>query len=383
MPALTIVEIKKQLRSLNPKIEIIGDYTGYLDHLKCKCNQCQHVWTPTWHHLKHMKTGCPRCALNKTKHTTEWIRRKLKKTSPQIEIIGEYTSNSAPLRCLCGICKTKWNSTWQRLRIGSGCPRCAVSSITLPHVKVARALAKRKIKLTNKYEGARKQLKCQCQVCNHKWVTTWASLSSGHGCPECARIRLSHLSLSSTSYVLKRIKEANSKVEMVGTYKGRAVKVECKCLKCHRIWKVRPYDLFKGSGCPWCQTSKGEELVREVIEEFTGKKFPRASPSVVPFLRGLTLDGYCPSLVSKEWPGGVAYERQGQQHYKLVNFGGNLDSTNELERRRRRDRRKRIQCWRHRVKLIRIPYWVRSETQVKSYLYKRLKSCNLIEIGAN
>lgn len=123
--------------------------------------------------------------------------------------------------------------------------------------------------------------------------------------------------------------------------------------------------------CPTCFPSclHSEEEVRRTLGKLTGLKWPRANPSEVPFLHGLHLDGYCRELKSVKFPNGTAFERQGEQHYKLVNLGGKCDSTKELTKRKRRDWRKHIQCWRHGVRLIKVPYWVKD---LESYLREKL-----------
>jgi hypothetical protein len=63
----------------------------------------------------------------------------------------------------------------------------------------------------------------------------------------------------------------------------------------------------------------------------------------------------------------VAFEYQGQQHYRTVpKFGGKVASLIEVKRR---DERKRQLCRRHGVLLIRIPYW---KTNVARFVRSKL-----------
>jgi hypothetical protein len=81
------------------------------------------------------------------------------------------------------------------------------------------------------------------------------------------------------------------------------------------------------------------------------------------------LDGYCPELKSEKFPNGTAVEQQGYQHYKPSHWNG--FSKEAFLEQKRRDMRKRVQCIRHGVLLICIPYWKKdTEGFIQDKLYK-------------
>jgi len=171
-----------------------------------------------------------------------------------------------------------------------------------------------------------------------------------------------------TSEVKARLKEINPTIETIGKYlDSNKSPLKCKCLVCKHRWTSSWGNLNQRHGCPRCSAGKSEEDVRLILEEMTGKKWPSANPTDVPFLHGLTLDGFCRELKSKKFPNGTAFERQGEQHYHL--FRWNNFNHDELLKQKRRDWRKRTQCWRHGIRLIRIPYWIKD---VKGYLKRRV-----------
>lgn len=77
----------------------------------------------------------------------------------------------------------------------------------------------------------------------------------------------------------------------------------------------------------------------------------------------MQLDGYNSSI-------GVAFEYQGEQHYKIVNPFTKTKAA--LAKLKRRDERKRSACRRHGVILIRIPYWRKYDMDV--FLVKKLQA---------
>jgi hypothetical protein len=100
--------------------------------------------------------------------------------------------------------------------------------------------------------------------------------------------------------------------------------------------------------------------LRRLLERTTGWRFPKARP-VWPKGRSrspLELDGYNEKHQ-------VAFEYQGEQHYRAKRFGQAA-----LAATRRRDERKRQLCRRHGVQLIRVPYW---KLDVEQFIRSKLE----------
>lgn len=72
-------------------------------------------------------------------------------------------------------------------------------------------------------------------------------------------------------------------------------------------FKATAYKAQK-SKCPRCKIYKGEHTTRLIFEEIYKQPFPNQRPT---WLCGLELDGYCEPL-------GIAFEFQGEQHYKYI-----------------------------------------------------------------
>lgn len=86
----------EQLKRINSKIEIIGNYTGTHDKILCRCLVCNVEWEATPHNLLH-GSGCPHCKKsNGEKKIQEYLESK------NIPFIAQYSDprcrNHAPLR---------------------------------------------------------------------------------------------------------------------------------------------------------------------------------------------------------------------------------------------------------------------------------------------
>lgn len=154
---------------------------------------------------------------------------------------------------------------------------------------------------------------------------------------------------------------------------ARFATLKLKCKACNHKWSTTWDNLRKHPNkCPKCNPhtkSASEEQAREILEHLTGWKFPRANPSDVPWLNGLTLDGF--NLKHK-----VAFEYQGPTHYQPSHWHRDGKAAEAaLAKQQRNDLRKKFQCRYHGVKLIRIPYWI---VNLEAYIRDRLVKWGLI-----
>lgn len=312
--------------------------------------------------------------------TLSMVKAKLREINPTIIILAEdYDNSHAPLACKCRMCGHKWSPMWTSLQCGRGCPKCGFTKM---RNKLGSSLANVQAKLlqinpgivikSKQYRNNYSPIVCKCQKCKHVWSSRWRYLVAGHGCPNCGQINSHNKARAKLSEIRKQLAKIDGSIEITGPYVNTHTPIKCLCKKCGKVWYPTWKNLRCGHGCPKCSGSKSEAETRVMFEKVTDLKWPPAKPSEVPFLHGLYLDGYCRELKSLKFPGGTAFEYQGKHHYEVCNFNGYKDTESDLRKRKRKDRRKRIQCWRHGVRLIRIPYWVKSNN-LKQYICNKLR----------
>ena len=125
----------KELSTINPEIEVIGQYTRAVDRIEVKCKKCGKVWYPAAYSLTSGKS-CPHCSairgsqknngITGTK-TDKQFCEELRKLHPDIEPLDPYTSNKDSIRFVCQRCGHEWIAKPYSLLQGHGCPRCAKS----------------------------------------------------------------------------------------------------------------------------------------------------------------------------------------------------------------------------------------------------------------
>lgn len=122
-------EIKKQ----NPNIEIIGEYTGSHNYIKCKCLIHNIEWESIFSHLRNGEATCPQCALEHAvksyRLTTNEFIERIKEDYPHIIPLEDYTTRENEIRFHCSIHNIDFVSKPKSFlyKKTKGCPECQTS----------------------------------------------------------------------------------------------------------------------------------------------------------------------------------------------------------------------------------------------------------------
>lgn len=185
---LSLKGIKEQLQIINPNIEILSDeYINRKTKLKCKCLIDGYEWEATWNGLFSKKRGCPVCG-GSMRLTIEMAKSNILKISPNIEILSDvYTNAGTELKCKCKIDECIWTATYRNLHNGKGCPKCGGSEVlSLEIIKYRLPSINPNIEIiSSNYTNVSTLLVCKCKLDGEIFNTTWNRIQSGHGCPQC------------------------------------------------------------------------------------------------------------------------------------------------------------------------------------------------------
>lgn len=190
--------------------------------------------------------------------------------------------------------------------------------------------------------GAICTCRCQCGVVREvplKRLKHGSSRSCG-----CTRGR----DVGTTLSDLKAVAGKKGGTCLSAKYLGHHIKHLWQCERGH-TWKATANSVKRGSWCPACGGSRGEQLCRKVMEILFGVSFRSAFPEwlVNPNTnRRLQLDGYSAKRH-------IAFEYQGAQHYKEVpRFHRNPEALHTLQNR---DALKAALCQQQGINLVLVP----------------------------
>jgi len=191
--------------------------------------------------------------------------------------------------------------------------------------------------LTNEYNDVKTKLKIKCSK-NHIWDTTYDSIRKGSWCSVCA-------GNNKKSMMHAQEIASNKKGKCIGgKYINNKSKLLWQCEIGH-IWSASYAEIISNRWCPYCSSGLYEKICRLYFETIFGKSFVKTRPSWLINENGnrLELDGYCIEL-------GIAFEHNGMQHYRDVEwFGGDCNKQKE------HDLIKKKICYDRGISLIIIP----------------------------
>lgn len=129
----TTDDFKKEMNIVNDNIEIIGEYKGSHDLVKCRCKLDGKIWESYACNLLNKSATCPTCAINHMRKleslSTDDIRKHIISYDLNIELLSEYNNNRNKLKCKCNIHGNEYYVSPKTILYNktSGCPLCGQS----------------------------------------------------------------------------------------------------------------------------------------------------------------------------------------------------------------------------------------------------------------
>jgi len=198
--------------------------------------------------------------------------------------------------------------------------------------------------LSDCYSGIMKKMKWKCCICKEEWFLSFYSfLIRKNKCKLCnLKYSINDLRIFALTKGGKLLSNCNNnkKIKTKDCFEweccaGHKFIASFSYVKNHRIW------------CSKCSSGLYERIVKEYFEQLFNNKFPKIRPEwLISPKTGyrLELDGYCMEL-------GIAFEHNGGQHYKQLDWF-NKANFNDIKYN---DRIKEKLCIENNVVLISIP----------------------------
>jgi hypothetical protein len=240
--------------------------------------------------------------------------------------------------------------------LGQGCPKCGIINTTnrtrLSHSEIINkfnCIHKNKYDYSLvKYHNFSTKVKIICSKHGIFKQTPKSHIIVKSGCPKCAviykanKLKLSQIDVIHKSTLIHKNKYDYSLVEYVNSKE----KIKIICPE-HGIFEQAPVHHMRGIGCPFCNDSKGELIIKNFLENNNNIWFIRNKifDDCIDFGK-LKFDFYLPN-------NNMIIEFDGIQHYKPINaFGGETEFINI----QRRDKIKNEYCIRKSMQMLRIKY---------------------------
>lgn len=261
-----------ELKIKNPNIKITGKYVNAFTKIEWECSKCGKKLLSRPGSLYTSKGLCPECLHNSRFYTDEEFKKKIKELNPNIKVTGTYIDSNTKIEWECSVCGEKQYSNPKTLHKLTGiCDKCKRSKKREEFYTELKKL-KNPPKLLTPYINATTKIKCICEVCGHVWESRpGIILTYKNPCPKCAKLAL----FTDKEDFKNKLYKINPNIELLEEYQGNRIPIRCKCKLCKNIWKVRPNELLRGSGCPQCNhtsTSFIEQVLLLSLRHVLGEK---------------------------------------------------------------------------------------------------------------
>ena len=365
--------IKKASEKYNNKFNYDQvDYKGVSTPVKIICPIHGEFFQTPASHLHSSTHGCNKCS-------REFMRARLAMTAEEFiersKIVHnnkytyskvDYVNNSTPVIIHCPTHGDFEQLPANHLK-GCGCPKCAGN---------VQLTTEEFIEKANKTHNGKYDYSKVNYIDSHTKVTiicpkhgdfdqTPGNHLSGDGCPKCGNEMIGEkLSYTAEEFIEKANKIHKNKYDYSKVnYIDSHTKVTIICPK-HGNFDQLPSSHLKGHGCPHCSNfSVGETLTEEYLK--LAKIEFRTDGYII-----ISNDRYIyPDFILPEMNTWIEYN--GEQHYFYVDFYHDGRSRTFLEQLER-DIEVRKYCKNNNIRLIEIPYFMKTAQEVSDFLDKVL-----------
>lgn len=354
-------EYVAELAIKNPNVEVVEEYKGTNIPILHRCKIHNIVWSayPTNILRGH---GCQMCG-NNIKKTQEQYIKEVAIINPNIKVVGTYISAKTKILHHCRIDGYEWYAAPYAILKGNGRPKCGGNARKSTEEYASAVLnINPNIDVFGNYINATTPILHKCKIDGCEWLAEPANILSGCGCPECKARMLHNMFVKSHEQYVKEVTAVNPDIEVLEAYINARVPILHRCKKDGYTWKIAPYNILTGQGCPQCQESNGERRIRRWLEAcniaYTYQKtFINCKDK-----KELPFDFYLQDY-------NMCIEYDDRQHFEAVDFAGKGEDWAEEQfiKVKRHDEIKNRYCKNNNVHLLRIPYYKSVEEELDNF----------------
>lgn len=335
-------------RACDGNVEVLSPFTSKKKLLKFKCKICGSEWEEKPRSLLRRNNKCPYCGkIEVEKNLKENYKKKLQ--IYQIDLIGKYKGSKRQVLHKCLKCGETFMMTPANIIKSKGnvCKKCRdkergkITTID-EYNRVIHEIFPN-LMACGEFKDIYSPVHLRCMICGNEFVKKEArSVLRGNGCQRCSWNK----KFLTNDNFLDKLQKINPYIESCEEYKGSKVKINFKCLRCGKTFRMQPRAALEGEGCPWCNRSKGENSIEDFLNEKNIKFFPQYSFKDCKNQRVLRFDFYLPDF-------NLCIEYDGKQHYLPIEYFGGIEKFEELKKR---DIIKEEYCQNMNINFLRIKY---------------------------
>lgn len=252
---------------------------------------------------------------------------------------------------------------------GAGCPKCSKKQSHYATRFLQRSIAVHGTKYRYDKAVYKNSTTKVCVICprHGEFRQTPCNHINGSGCPSCGISRVKHgLSLSTEEFTRRATERHDGRYDYsLCRYTNSTSPVAIICPS-HGLFKMRPASHLRGSRCPMCNATRGEEMIHSALRNLgiqfeVQKIFPECR-----LKNPLKFDVWVES-------GQTLIEFDGEQHFGRSRKGERPADLYESSRVAKREFAKKMG-----YRLVEIPHWdMKNIPEIVAGLFSRIEPCQL------
>lgn len=263
----------------------------------------------------------------------------------------EYINSKEKLKIQCK-CGEHFHITFNHFKRDKKyqCNTCGYKITGLKTKKSKEKFAKEVERYSNEYlflepyEKATIKIKVKHLTCGYVYKVRPNDFLSGYRCPKCGGTKKK----THEEFLLEVKNKYNDEFKVLEKYKTIDEEIKFLHNKCGTVFTTTPYRLLTGNtGCPKCNSSKGENMIRSLLDKYKVEFKSQDNPIIKN--KYLRYDFFVNNKVYVEF--------DGKQHFKPFYRLDKEKGEKQLLKTQYNDKIKNQYCIDNNIPLIRIPYW--------------------------
>ena len=297
-----------------------------------------------------------------------------------------YINSESPVIIHCNVCGDDFlqtphnhnNKTHPR-----GCPRCGESKSKSCCRSTKEAFIKKAISIHgDKYDyskvnyiNALTKVEILCNKCKQYFSCTPNNHLHARGCPKCSKELNSKKLAFTENEFLERFKKIHGKKYTIDeiNYKNQRSKIKVYCKQCKKYFIAIAGNLLVGHGCPYCQTSKGENEIKKWLDKnkidyvFQYRFLDCKDKKPLPFDFFIKSYNICIEFQ------GIQHYEEGKRFFTISTTGLTIEEKYNLQKKH--DKIKKNYCKNKGINFLEIRYDEPVEEKLENF-FKNIKKLN-------
>ena len=248
-----VSELKLKNKNFD-NIELLSEYCGIKNRIKCKCKVCDYEWEPISDSLMR-GYGCPMCGNERVRKARikplKDFLNDLYSTRDDIEYIDGYKSMKKKVTFRCKKHNVLFNTTPESALNGVTCELCrneAPKYNQFTKEQVNDLISHLKVEIVGDYINSKTPTKFRCQLCGKEFISKYDLVRAWRtcGCVDCGGKIKSKRKIDIVNNRINRLHSEKSEYAKILSYDEECKRIKCECLLCGAIYETSYESLIQG-----------------------------------------------------------------------------------------------------------------------------------------